>query len=65
MNRDMEEKGIVAWDCLMLEPRCPLPACGGASATGSAVAAGYIYIGSGLHHRPGGGACDMEEAAEV
>ena len=26
MNRDMEEKGIVATDCLPPEPRCPLPA---------------------------------------
>ncbi|CAL8259298.1 unnamed protein product [Boreogadus saida] len=26
MNRDMEEKGIVARDCLPPGPRCPLPA---------------------------------------
>ena len=26
MNRDKEEKGIVARDCLPPEPRCPLPA---------------------------------------
>ncbi|CAL8362053.1 unnamed protein product [Boreogadus saida] len=26
MNRHMEEEGIVARDCLPLEPRCPLPA---------------------------------------
>ncbi|CAL8358183.1 unnamed protein product [Boreogadus saida] len=26
MNRDMEEKGIVARACLPPEPRCPLPA---------------------------------------
>ena len=25
MNRDMEEKEIVAGDCLPLEPCCPLP----------------------------------------
>ena len=25
MNRDMEEKGIVARDCLPPEPRCPPP----------------------------------------
>ncbi|CAL8336095.1 unnamed protein product [Boreogadus saida] len=25
MNHDMEEKGIVARDCLPLEPRCPRP----------------------------------------
>ncbi|CAL8250921.1 unnamed protein product [Boreogadus saida] len=25
MNRDMEEKGIVACDCLPPEPCCPLP----------------------------------------
>ena len=25
MSRDMEEKGIVARDCLPPEPRCPLP----------------------------------------
>ena len=25
LNHDMEEKGIVASDCLPLEPRCPLP----------------------------------------
>ena len=25
MNRDKEEKGIVARDCLPPEPRCPLP----------------------------------------
>ena len=26
LNRDMEEKGIVARDCLPPEPHCPLPA---------------------------------------
>ena len=29
MNQDMEEKGIVARDCLLLEPRFPLPAAEG------------------------------------
>ena len=29
MNHDMEEKGIVACDCLPLEPRLPLPAAEG------------------------------------
>ncbi|CAL8387580.1 unnamed protein product [Boreogadus saida] len=29
MNQDMEEKGIVAHDCLQLEPRFPLPAIEG------------------------------------
>ena len=33
MNRDMEEKGIVAPDCLPPEPRCPQRG-GGASAAG-------------------------------
>ena len=34
MNRDMEEKGIVARACLPPEPRCPQRG-GGASAAGS------------------------------
>ena len=44
MNHDMEEKGIVARDCLQPDSRCPLPAAccrgGGASAAGSGAPAG-------------------------
>ena len=61
VSRGMEEAAEAGVDIT----RCPLPARGGALATGSAAAAGYIgsglywqrailaagYIGSGLHRR--------------
>ena len=52
LNRDMEEEGIVARDCLSPEPRCPLRCLGSG-------------LSSGLCISAAGGACDMEEAAEA
>ncbi|CAL8295675.1 unnamed protein product [Gadus morhua 'NCC'] len=43
MNHDMEEKEIVARDCLPLEPRCQLPTAEGPPPRGTTAATKITY----------------------